>query len=246
MIQEAIFNGDNYQLLANNLKKEKVNYIDDSLLKELMILGLEKSIEKAFEDNILSEEEEKNLEEFKEYFKLGESLKENEMWNKVGKGQTLRLILNNQLEPIYERFNQPEVLNQININLQKNEKLIFCFQSNYYEEKKRIKYVGGSIGGSIRVAKGIYLRQSAFKGKRVEHFESELQGIGLLIVTNKHIYFDSEKKSFRIKYDKIVSIKPLKDGVIIQKDGVTAKPQSFITNDGWFTYNLIANVARIF
>ena len=42
----------------------------------------------------------------------------------------------------------------------------------------------------------------------------------------------------------IVTDMPYSDGVGIQRDAATAKPQFFITGDVWFTYNLLIN-ARI-
>ena len=35
------------------------------------------------------------------------------------------------------------------------------------------------------------------------------------------------------------------DGVGIRRDAATAKPQFFITGDGWFTYNLLVNVGNV-
>tara|TARA_R110000868_G_scaffold189695_2_gene433077 strand:+ start:122429 stop:122581 length:153 start_codon:yes stop_codon:yes gene_type:complete len=49
----------------------------------------------------------------------------------------------------------------------------------------------------------------------------------------------------RIKLDKIVSFQPYDDGLGVQRDAATAKPQSFITGDGWFIYNLVMNVAKL-
>jgi hypothetical protein len=98
--------------------------------------------------------------------------------------------------------------------------------------------------GSVRVAKGLYYRAGAFKGKRVETHETVHADTGLLGITNKHIYFSGSAKSFRIRYDKIVSFEPFSDGIGLHRDAVTAKPQSFVTGDGWFTYNLITNAAQ--
>jgi len=48
-----------------------------------------------------------------------------------------------------------------------------------------------------------------------------------------------------VRLDKIVSFMPFSDGVGIQRDAATAKPQFFITGDGWFTYNLLMNVGNV-
>jgi len=68
---------------------------------------------------------------------------------------------------------------------------------------------------------------------------------GVLAFTTKHLYFSSPSKRFRIRYDKIVAFEPYEDGIGVQRDAASAKPQTFITGDGWFTYNLVANLARM-
>ncbi len=131
-------------------------------------------------------------------------------------------------------------------NLQKTENLVWVFQGvNYYEEKTRTRYVGGSQGVSIRIAKGVYYRTGAFKGERVQSSETVHADTGLLGVTNKHIYFAGSSKRFRIAFNKIVSFEPFSDGIGVQRDAQTAKAQSFQTGDGWFTYNLITNLAQM-
>ncbi len=123
---------------------------------------------------------------------------------------------------------------------------MWVFQNvDYYEEKIRTRYVGGFQGVSIRIAKGLYYRTSAFKGERVQTSQTIHADIGLLGVTNKHIYFEGPSKRFRINYNKIVSFEPFSDGIGVQRDAQTAKPQSFSTGDGWFTYNLITNLAQM-
>ena len=40
-------------------------------------------------------------------------------------------------------------------------------------------------------------------------------------------------------------LRPCSDGLGIMRDDQTAKPQTFVTGDGWFVYNLAANLARM-
>ena len=86
-----------------------------------------------------------------------------------------------------------------------------------------------------------------FKGHAVDRTERVHVDTGLATITSKHIYFyfSGPKKAFRVPYTKIVSFNPFSDGVGIIRDYVTAKPQFFITHDGWFTYNLVTNLARL-
>ena len=62
-------------------------------------------------------------------------------------------------------------------------------------------------------------------------------------MTDKHIYFHGSRKSFRVRFDKIVSFDQFGDGFGIMRDAQTAKPQSFRTGDGWFVYNLVTNLS---
>lgn len=93
----------------------------------------------------------------------------------------------------------------------------------------------------MRIAKGLYWRVGAFKGYPVETTETIHVGTGPLAVTSKHLYFYSPQEAFRIRHDKIVSIAPYSDGTGVQRDAATAKPQKFITGDGWFPYNPMQN-----
>jgi len=194
-----------------------------------------------FDDGILTEEEGTALSELKQHFSLSQQeLDRNGAFTKIVKGAVLRDILDGKLP---ERV---QVDGNLPFNLQKTEKIVWVFQDvDYYEEKTRTRYVGGSQGVSIRIAKGLYYRTGAFKGERVQTSETIHADTGLLGVTNKHIYFSGPSKRFRINYNKIVSFEPFSDGIGVQRDAQTAKPQSFSTGDGWFTYNLITNLAQM-
>ena len=131
-------------------------------------------------------------------------------------------------------------------NLQKTEQLVWVFPgTEYYEDKTRREFVGGSKGTSVRVARRVYLRASSFKGRPVERTETVHVGTGVLGVTTRHLYFSGGGKSLRIPYTKIVSFDPYSDGLGIHRDAATAKPQRFVTGYGWFTYNLVANLAQM-
>lgn len=219
----------------------KSKFISDLELKSLVVENWGKAVNTAFEDSVLTPEEESNLAEIKKTFDLTQQdLDKNGAFTKVVKGTVLRDVLNGQLP---ERI---KVDGNIPFNFQKDEKLIWIFQSvSYYEQKTRRHYVGGSRGVSIRVAKGLYFRAGAFKAHPVETTETVYVDTGILGITDKHIYFSSGAKSFRVAYKKIVSFEPYSDGIGIQRDATTAKPQTFTTGDGWFTYNLVTNLSRL-
>ena len=92
---------------------------------------------------------------------------------------------------------------------------------------------------------GVYYGVGAFKGHPVEHTERVLLDTGLVVVTGRNLYFAGPEKSLRIPYVKIVSFEPFSNGIGLTRDAATAKAQIFVTGDGWFTYNLVTNLARI-
>ena len=228
--------------LENSIREiASTSFVSDETLKSLIASGWEKAVDIAFDDGLLSENEESSLTALQDHFTLPQqTLDKNGSFSKVVKGAVLRDIMNGNLPQ------RMEIDGNLPFNLQKTEKIVWVFQNvNYYEQKTRTKYVGGSQGVSIRIAKGVYYRTGAFKGERVQTSETVHADTGLLGVTNKHIYFSGPRKSFRIAYNKIVSFEPYSNGIGVQRDAQAAKPQSFQTDDGWFTYNLITNLAQV-
>ena len=139
-----------------------------------------------------------------------------------------------------------DVTGELPFNLQKSEELVWAFNGvKYFEVRSRTSYSGGYSGVSVRVAKGLYYRTGSFRGSPSVTSEAIQVDTGVLGVTTKHIYFSGSQKSFRVPYQKIVSFIPYNDGFGLQRDAQTAKPQSFVVGDGWFVYNLVANLAKL-
>jgi hypothetical protein len=89
--------------------------------------------------------------------------------------------LDNGVIPHYAQITGP-----MPINLQKGEQIIWLFNNvSYHAVRTKTRYVGGSHGVSIRIAKGLYYRVGAFKGERVQTKNLVLEGIGALVITNK-------------------------------------------------------------
>jgi len=220
---------------------EQSSFVPSVDRKVLLVKGWENAIEQFLEDGVLETTEEKRLVEFKERFALSQNeLDKNGALTKTAKAAVLRDVLNGII-PQRMSFD-----GNIPINLQKGEQIIWAFSgSKYLEDKTRRQFVGGSQGVSIRVMKGVYYRVGAFKGQPVEHTERVHIDTGLVVVTNKNIYFAGPIKSVRLPYSKIVSFEPFSDGIGVMRDTATAKPQIFVTGDGWFTFNLITNLSKI-
>ena len=220
---------------------ENTSFVPSTERNAILIKAWEASVDQFLEDGVLDEPEEKRLVEFKNHFALSNSdLDKNGALTKTTKAAVLRDVLN---EVIPQRMS---VDGNLPINFQKGEQLVWAFSnSDYLEDKTKRQYVGGSQGVSLRVMKGVYYRVGGFKGHAVERTERTHIDTGWVVVTNKHIYFAGPSKSVRVPYSKVVSFLPFSDGFGILRDAATAKPQIFVTGDGWFSYNLVMNLARL-
>lgn len=228
--------------LSNELAGIAENsFISSEQIRETLISGWEQAVSHFLEDGNLEIQEEDRLTSFAEHFALTqEDLDKNGAYTKFVRGAVLRELMEGKIP----KRCQP--VGALPFNFQRSETLIWIFNNvAYYEDKTRRRYVGGSQGVSFRIAKGLYYRVGSFRGHPVETTERVHVDTGILAVTTKHIYFHGSTKSFRVRFDKIVSFTPYSDGIGIQRDASTAKPQVFITGDGWFTYNLLVNIANI-
>ncbi|WP_405384261.1 hypothetical protein [Maribacter sp. LLG6340-A2] len=209
----------------------------------------EEIMENTFTDNLLNflddgtldDKEEDVLGEYMEHFKLTqEQLNKNDSLGKMVRASILRKLLNG--EPSSNRLN---IDGNLPFKFQKSEELIWLFQNvELYEQRIKTTYEGSSNGISLRIAKGVYYRTSSFRGHPVKTTNIVPIASGMVALTNKHIYFSSGIKNFRINYVKIITLEPYSDGIGITKDGVTAKPQVFKNVDGWFCYNFIKNISE--
>lgn len=241
-VLRAIKGSESFDSLEKTIAEiEQTSFVPPTERKALLTKGWENSVEQFLEDGILDTTEEKRLVEFKERFALSQSeLDRNGALTKTAKAAVLRDVLNGVIPQ------RMSVDGNLPINLQKGEQIVWAFSgSKYLEDKTRRQFVGGSQGVSVRVMKGVYYRVGAFKGQAVEHTERVHIDTGWVVVTNKNIYFAGPRKSVRLPYAKIVSFEPFSDGIGVMRDTATAKPQIFVTGDGWFTYNLVTNLSQI-
>jgi len=217
------------------------SFIHDDELQLLLAQAWEESALSALEDDILTHDEEQTLDAFQEHFSLSQAqLDTRGTFTRLVKVALIRDLLEGNLD-----FHL-RVKGDLPFNISKKEQLIWVFQDvDYYEQRTRTRYVGGYQGVSIRIARGFYYRVGGFRGNPIAVQETVHIGSGLLGVTNKHLYFAGSGKAFRIPYSRIVSFFPFNDGIGIQRDAMNARLQLFKTGDGWFTYNLIVNLAKL-
>lgn len=91
--------------------------------------------------------------------------------------------------------------------LKKEEAVYFATPAKTFTSKEKVVgYEGGSVGGSVRVAKGLTIRTSSSKGSPVRKNVYKFCD-GDYVVTNKRVVFLGTEDSFEIPLEKITSIK---------------------------------------
>lgn len=215
-------------------------YVQEHEVRRVLIQGFEDAVDSFLDDHIITEAEETQLAEYASSLNLSESERDR------SGGQT-RAVMGAVLRQVVEGEipQRQKVEGNLPFNFQKSEERVWVFDGvTLYEERTRTRFEGGSTGVSVRVAKGVYLRQSAFRGHPVSTTELTYIDDGLLALTTKHLYFAGGRKSYRTPYAKIVSFQSYNDGLGVQRDAMTAKPQVYKLTHGWFAYNLARNLAE--
>ena len=214
--------------------------VDGRGRRRLLAEAWEAAVDGVLEDGVLTLDEEAALVRYLRHFELSaKDVNASGAHTNMVKAAAIREAAEG-IVPQRQTSNAP-----VPFNLMKSEQLVWLIKDvDYHEVVTRRQRRGQSHGLSIRIAKGLYYRPGVFRSQVHEWEETVHVDTGLMGITSKHIYFHGQRKRFRIRYDRIVSFDPYRDGIGVMRDAQTAKPQSFRTGDGWFAYNLITNLAR--
>jgi hypothetical protein len=242
--RETLTGSNAYHQLQDSIQATAKNcFISELDIPFLLAKGYDEAVENFLDDGLLTQEEETNAAMFKNFFTIQQDIiNKNGSLEKIVKASVLRDLTEGKIPA--QRLNIEGGV--LPFNFQKGEQLVWVFTSvEFYEQNVKTHYEGGSSGISIKIAKGVYYRTSSFKGHPVKTTEMARVASGILAFTDKHLYFGSSIRNFRIPYSKIVTFQPYEDGLGIQKDAASAKPQVFKNLDGWFTYNLVQNIVQL-
>ena len=140
---------------------------DDSVIKKYVIRGFNRVVDHYLEDGVLSIEEEDKLTEFLNHYDFNqEDLSEFHTMEKIVKASILRDVTEGK-----EPTAKINITTPLPILLQKSEYVVWLFNGvQFYEQRSKTTYQGSSQGMSIRVAKGVYYRTAAFKGKWISNY----------------------------------------------------------------------------
>ena len=161
--------------------------------QNIIIEGWEKAVEKVVDSETLNKSASDWLGGFIKYFSLSNrELDKNGWLTKVAKIEILQEIYDGRIPEIKTYGDLP-------VNLLKNERIVWAFESSkYYEDKIKNHYIGRTQGVSVRIMKWIYCRSGTFKGHIVEQTSRVHIDNGWVIITDKNIYFAGQNKSLRL------------------------------------------------
>lgn len=221
--------------------KAKQGFVSLAEQRSLLLKGWCDDLNQSIETGLVDEAKESQLIQFMKLFSITkEELNATHSFDRLVKAAALRDVMHGKVPA------RCSLSISLPLNLQKNEQFVWAFgQTAYFEDRTRREYVGQSAGVSVRVAKGVYFHTNSFQGRPVEKTERVHVDSGWFVVTSKNLYFAGPRKSMRIPFPKIVSFQAFSDGMGVMRDASSAKPQTFVTGDGWFTYNLVANLAKL-
>ena len=95
------------------------------------------------------------------------------------------------------------------------------------------------LKGLMKGEKLVYVFPQEIYYYRIMNKGLQYEYSGGLSVTTKHLYFVSDRDSFRIRFDSIINILPKYGGVVIHKNSSSEKPKVFKNLDGEFLIELI-------
>ncbi len=217
-----------------------MSYIGGNDLRPLILDGWKQAVEQALQDHVLTTQEELTLYQIARQFSLSEDeMKKDGVISRVDKA----VIIRNIMEGVVPEFPIGDI--RLPFNFQQSEKVVWLFADvDYFEQQTRTRYRVGSTEVGASIAMALYLKTTDVSAEVVESEETVHIDQGILAVTTSHIYFVGSSKSIRVKYKDIVSFKHYSNGIGLVQDSPQASPQAFVTDDGWFAYNLVTNLAR--
>ena len=91
-------------------------------------------------------------------------------------------------------------------------------------------YEGGTVGGSVRVVRGVYLRGGTYRGQPVTTDSMDPDDVGTVYLSNERIIFVGARGTKDFPYVHIGSVQPHADGMRV--DVLNKPPVAFETGDG--------------
>jgi hypothetical protein len=188
--------------------------------QDLLLECWSDAVEKRLGNGLLTAEEENQLTKLASALSLSkDALVRCGSFHRVAKAAVLRDLSDGI---VAERCT---VTGPLPLALQNDERVVWAFaDTKYIEDKVHHSHAGG---------------QSS------EYTVHSPLDIGWFVVTDTNLYFAGAVKSLRLPLKKLVSFKQHSDGLGVTREGANARPHTFITGDGWFTYSLVSKLVGL-
>ena len=179
--------------------------LTDKQQSQGFIQAYKKAYEHVVSDDVVTHQEHEALERIQRLFNIPSDKISAEL-QVLDKHKVLRQIQSGVLPTCHT-----------NIILKKGEVAHFSYFADLIEERAvRGRYQGGSAGVSFRVAKGVNFRVGQSRGTYHSDREPVAVSSGKLIVTNKRIIFDGDKKGFNITIGQLLSYEVFDNSILVK------------------------------
>ena len=210
---------ETYKQLMSMASDGEISQEEEQIIKELLMeaqltdkqqsQGFIQAYKKAYEhvvsDDVVTHQEHEALERIQKLFNIPADKISAEL-QVLDKHRILRQIQSGILPTCHT-----------NIILKKGEVAHFSYFADLIEERAvRGRYQGGSAGVSFRVAKGVSFRVGQSRGTYHSDREPVAVSSGKLIVTNKRIIFDGDKKGFNITIGQLLSYEVFDNSILVK------------------------------
>jgi hypothetical protein len=238
-IRNHFHSADNLNIKPRVFEIAEESNIGEDEIKKLLIKGYDKAVDLYLEDGIISDDEESQLDSFITVFDISDDeLAKAGSTQKIVKSVIINEALNGKITK-----SRVDIEGSLPFIFEKGELICWLFNRvELHEMKTKTHYSGGSQGASIRVTKGVYYRVGAFKGQPIKTEEIMHTATGILVLTDRNLYYSSSNKSLKIKYSQIISMPTFEDAIGIQQARANSKTIYFKNIDIWFMFNLISNL----
>lgn len=217
--------------------QEASNHLEltDEHIKKIICGSVGRVAMNDMDNGVFSEERERQILSLFQQYKIQSNDISKTIMRVLAQGKVLRDLLNCNKSQSFSSDGLP-------FNFQKTEMLIWAWANMQIATPKTTsKVVGKSLGFSIRIMKGIYIRPGAFEGQRVSETSIVPIGYGVVAITSKNLYYTVKNQTKRIKHEKIVSIEPYSDAICVSTDNMRDNTFYFYSDEPEFFANILQN-----
>jgi len=226
--------------------KQTIDMVDDmsrikaSERRPIIINGWKNAVFQALEDHVLSYQEELALNQIADVFQLSNyEMEQDGVKALISDAQFIRMIMEGDIQEF--ELDGAEQL----FSLHWEEKLVWAFADvDYFIQQTYTRYQAGSQELHLDIAGASYLSTKEVSTRIVQDEETVHIDKGMLGITTKHIHFVGSYERFRIHHSDIKTMSPYLDGIGITQFASGGMLRAFMNRQVWFTFNLVANLAK--